>query len=55
MNGILIFTSVAEAIRAGFEIVSPHGDAEGLLYARARTSSGWAVALIRPVRDPNRG
>jgi hypothetical protein len=48
MSGIQIFPSVMEAIRAGFQIESPHPDSEGFLRARIRTHAGWAVALVRP-------
>lgn len=48
MSGIVIFGSVVEAIRAGFEILSPHPDSEGFLHARIHTGRGWAVALVRP-------
>jgi hypothetical protein len=45
--GITIFSSVGEAIRAGFMLESPHPDSEGFLHARIRTAAGWAVALVR--------
>ncbi len=47
MSGIVIFGSVVEAIRAGFEVLSPHPDSEGFIHARIRTEKGWAVALVR--------
>jgi len=46
-GGIIIFTSVFEAIRAGFQIESAFADGEGYLHARIRTSAGWARALVR--------
>jgi len=46
--GIQIFTSVREAISAGFMIESAVPDAEGFIHARIRTSAGWARALVRP-------
>ncbi len=48
MRGIQIFRSVAEAIRAGFEIQSIYPDSEGFLHARTHTPAGWAAALVRP-------
>lgn len=46
MNGLLVFKSVAEAIRAGYEIISPHADSEGYLHARIKTNAGFALALV---------
>jgi hypothetical protein len=43
MAGIMVFTSVAAAIRAGFQIIDRTSD--GYL-ARTRTSNGWAMALV---------
>jgi hypothetical protein len=51
--GIQVFSSVAEAIRAGFIIESPHPDAEGFLHARIHTPGGWAHAFVRPSRLPS--
>jgi len=48
MSGIRIIDSVRAAIAAGFEILSIYPDSEGHLLARIRTSSGWALALVRP-------
>jgi len=48
MSGILMFDSVEAAIAAGFEILSAYRNSEGHLLARVRTSSGWALAVIRP-------
>jgi hypothetical protein len=45
--GIQIFSSVTEAVRAGFIIESPYADAEGFLHARIHTPGGWSLALIR--------
>jgi hypothetical protein len=47
VRGILIFDSVAEAIKAGFEIQSVYKNSDGFLYARMRTATGWALALVR--------
>lgn len=45
--GITIFRSVPEAIRAGYEILSPIPDSEGNLHARTRIdSSHYALALV---------
>lgn len=47
MSGILIFDSVSEAVKAGFEIVFIYDD--GFVHARRRTPQGWACALVRPL------
>lgn len=47
LSGIVIFTTIAEAVLAGFLIESPIPDSEGLLHARTRTAAGWARALVR--------
>lgn len=47
MNGILIFKSVSEALRAGYQIESPIADSEGFLHARTKTNAGWSAALVR--------
>jgi hypothetical protein len=44
--GLVIFDSVAAAMRAGFEILSVYPDPEGFLHARTRTPKGWALALV---------
>jgi regulation of enolase protein 1 (concanavalin A-like superfamily) len=43
MAGIMVFRSVEEALRAGFEVYdkTPQG-----YLVRTRTSSGWALALV---------
>ena len=46
-SGILIFKSIAEALRAGYMIESPVPDSEGHIHARIRTPHGWAKALVR--------
>jgi hypothetical protein len=43
MQGILTFPSLAEAIRAGFQVYDRTPD--GYL-VRTRTSSGWAAAVV---------
>lgn len=45
--GITIFSTINEAIRAGFMLESPYPDSEGFLHARIRTTAGWALALVR--------
>lgn len=47
-QGIVIFPSALEAIRAGYQIESPYADSEGFIHARIHTGSGWARALVRP-------
>ena len=44
--GIQIFTSVRDAIHAGFMIESSLPDAQGFLHARIHTPAGWAQALV---------
>lgn len=44
---MVIFPSVVAAVHAGYEILSPIPDSEGLLRARTRTAAGWALALVR--------
>ncbi len=46
--GIQIFSSVRDAVQAGFMIDSSIPDADGFLHARVHTSAGWARALVRP-------
>jgi len=43
MAGLVVFNSIAEALRAGFEIYDQTSD--GYL-VRTRTKKGWAMALI---------
>jgi hypothetical protein len=43
MAGLTVFKSLAEALRAGFEIYDR--TAEGYL-VRTRTDAGWALALV---------
>ena len=45
--GIQIFSSVTEAVRAGYMIESPYADSEGFIHARIHTAAGWAQALVR--------
>jgi hypothetical protein len=48
MRGILTFNSLAEAIRAGFQVYdrTPEG-----YVVRTKTSGGWALALVVLRRD----
>jgi hypothetical protein len=48
--GIQVFSSIAEAIRAGCTIDSSCPDSEGFLHARIQTPAGWAQVLIRTSR-----
>jgi hypothetical protein len=45
--GIQIFSSVTEAIRAGYMLDSPLPDSEGFLRASIHTPAGWGRALVR--------
>lgn len=48
MSGLVIFNSVNEALRAGYEILRPaFPDSEGFLHARIMTGRGWAIALVK--------
>jgi regulation of enolase protein 1 (concanavalin A-like superfamily) len=44
MAGMMVFRSVQEAIRAGFEVYDRTSD--GYL-VRTKTARGWALALVR--------
>ncbi len=43
MAGLMVFQSLADALRAGFQIYDRTAD--GYL-VRTRTASGWAMALV---------
>jgi len=43
MAGLTVFTSLADALRAGFQIYDR--TSEGYL-VRTRTAQGWAMALV---------
>ncbi len=43
MAGLMVFKSLADALRAGFQIYDRTSD--GYL-VRTRTASGWAMALV---------
>ena len=45
MAGIIVFESLAQAVRAGFELNEQ--TATGYL-VRMRTPAGWALALVAP-------
>jgi hypothetical protein len=44
MQGLLVFDSLAEALRAGFHVYDRTGN--GYL-VRTRTAGGWALALAK--------
>jgi hypothetical protein len=48
MAGILVFSSVSEALRAGFEVYD-HTD-DGYL-VRSRTARGWALAIVHVAKS----
>ena len=43
MTGLMVFTSVSEALRAGYQVYDRTAD--GYL-VRIRTAAGWAMALV---------
>ncbi len=43
MSGLTVFTSLADAIRAGFQVYDR--TAEGYL-VRTKTDRGWAMAVV---------
>jgi hypothetical protein len=43
MTGLMVFKSLADALRAGFQVYDR--TSEGYL-VRTRTASGWAMALV---------
>jgi hypothetical protein len=43
MSGIVVFSSVREALSAGYQI---YGKTEDGYLARMRTERGWALALV---------
>ena len=47
MAGLMVFTSLADALRAGFQVYDR--TSEGYL-VRTRTTTGWAMALVTPKR-----
>lgn len=44
MNGVMVFNSLSEAIRNGFQVCGEYS--EGYL-VRTRTERGWAMAIAR--------
>jgi hypothetical protein len=46
MAGITIFSSVSEALRAGFQI---YDRTDSGYLVRTRTARGWAFAIVRVV------
>ena len=45
MAGIIVFESLAQAVRAGFELYEQTGTG---YVVRMRTPAGWALALVAP-------
>ena len=43
MPGLVVFKSLSEAIRAGFQVC---GSTSTGYLVRARTAAGWALALV---------
>lgn len=43
MSGVVVFTSVRDALKAGYHI---YGKTEDGYVARIRTQGGWALALV---------
>ena len=43
MSGIVVFSSLAEAVRAGFE---PYEQTAAGYIVRVRTRTGWALAFV---------
>ena len=43
MAGVMVFKSLADALRAGYQVYDRTSD--GYL-VRTRTSAGWAIALV---------
>lgn len=43
MTGVVVFSSVGDALKAGYHI---YGKTDDGYLARLRTASGWALALI---------
>lgn len=43
MTGLMVFTSVSDALRAGYQVYDRTAD--GYL-VRIRTTAGWAMALV---------
>jgi hypothetical protein len=43
MAGLMVFKSLAEALRAGYQVYDRTAD--GYL-VRTRTSAGWAIAVV---------
>ena len=43
MSGLLVFKSLADALRAGFQVYDR--TSEGYL-VRTKTTNGWAMALV---------
>ncbi|HEV3156445.1 MAG TPA: hypothetical protein VGZ00_03800 [Candidatus Baltobacteraceae bacterium] len=48
-TGLMVFSTLADALRAGFEVYDRTSD--GYL-VRTKTTKGWALALVRLIRKP---
>jgi hypothetical protein len=48
MAGIMVFSSVSEALRAGFQV---YDRTSGGYLIRTRTVRGWALAVVDVVRS----
>ncbi len=48
MSGLVVFTSLREALNAGYHI---YGRSERGYLARLRTDGGWALALVECVPE----
>lgn len=46
MSGVMVFSTLAEALRAGFEPIEFTLDG---CFVRGRTAAGWAIAIVRPL------
>jgi hypothetical protein len=44
MKGVVVFRSLTEAVRYGFE---PYAKTDDGYLVRTRTSAGWALALVK--------
>lgn len=47
MRGVMVFRTLAEALRAGFE---PYEFTPSGCFVRGRTPAGWALAIVDPLR-----
>jgi hypothetical protein len=47
MRGVMVFRSLPEALRAGFE---PYEFTPNGCFVRGRTAAGWALAIVDAMR-----